>query len=146
MSWDDIKVLVKTAQENGDPTASYIKDLKLKTNHITLLLSDPYDGSGSEQDEERSPMLVDIDLSLTAYANARRYYDQKRTAAKKQQKTLESADKALKSAERKTKQTLKEANAISTISKARKTYWFEKFFWFISSDNYLVRLLLFSKS
>lgn len=67
-----------------------------------------------------------------------RYYDQKRNAAKKQQKTIESADKALKSAERKTKQTLKEVQTISSISKARKTYWFEKFYWFISSDNYLV--------
>lgn len=32
----------------------------------------------------------------------------KRTAAKKQQKTIESQSKALKSAEKKTKQTLKE--------------------------------------
>ncbi|XP_047536851.1 ribosome quality control complex subunit NEMF homolog [Vanessa atalanta] len=141
MSWDDITLLVKTAQDNNDPVASSIKQLKLNTNHITLLLQDPYDDGNSEDDEceERlKPMLVDIDLSLTAFANARRYYDQKRTAAKKQQKTLESADKALKSAERKTKQTLKEAHTISNISKARKTYWFEKFYWFISSDNYLV--------
>ncbi|XP_022817597.1 nuclear export mediator factor NEMF homolog [Spodoptera litura] len=132
MSWDDIHLLVKTAQDNDDPIASCIKHLKLNTNHITLLLTDPYG------EEDLKPMLVDIDLSLTAYANARRYYDQKRNAAKKQQKTLESAGKALKSAERKTKQTLKEAHTVSNIIKARKTYWFEKFFWFISSDNYLV--------
>ncbi|XP_026332857.1 nuclear export mediator factor NEMF [Hyposmocoma kahamanoa] len=134
MSWDDIKLLVQTAQDNKDPIASCIKQMKLNKNHITLLLTDPYEDS----DEELKPMLVDIDLSLTAFANARKYYDQKRNAAKKQQKTLSSSDKALKSAERKTKQTLKEANTISNITKARKTYWFEKFFWFISSDNYLV--------
>ncbi|CAH2983554.1 unnamed protein product [Chilo suppressalis] len=141
MSWDDIKLLVKTAQDNADPVATCIKDLKLGTNHITLLLSDPYSHADEGDDEEEEllkPMLVDVDLSLTAFANARRYYDQKRNAAKKQQKTLESADKALKSAERKTKQTLKEASAISSITKARRTYWFEKFLWFISSDNYLV--------
>ncbi|CAH2244833.1 jg23044 [Pararge aegeria aegeria] len=149
MSWDDIQLLVKTAQDNNDPVASSIKELKLKTNHITLLLKDPYnfdeddDGEDDEDDDEDEarrlkPMLIDIDLSLTAFANARRYYDQKRNAAKKQQKTVESAGKALKSAERKTKQTLKEAHTISNITKARKTYWFEKFFWFISSDNYLV--------
>ncbi|XP_053613613.1 ribosome quality control complex subunit NEMF homolog isoform X2 [Plodia interpunctella] len=141
MSWDDIKLLIKTAQDNQDPVASCIKELKLNTNHITLLLTDPYhddDDDDGRGDDRLEPMLVDIDLSLTAYANARRYYDQKRNAAKKQQKTLESADKALKSAERKTKQTLKEANTISSISKARRTYWFEKFYWFISTDNYLV--------
>ena len=27
---------------------------------------------------------------------------------------------------------------IALIKKVRKTYWFEKFYWFISSDNYLV--------
>ncbi|CAH0728636.1 unnamed protein product, partial [Brenthis ino] len=144
MSWDDIQLLVKTAQDNNDPIASSIKQLKLNTNHITMLLKDPYDddddsdGDGDDRANRLKPMMVDIDLSLTAFANARRYYDQKRHAAKKQQKTLESADKALKSAERKTKQTLKEAHTISSITKARKTYWFEKFYWFISSDNFLV--------
>ncbi|XP_013135728.1 PREDICTED: nuclear export mediator factor NEMF homolog isoform X3 [Papilio polytes] len=139
MSWDNIDLLIKTAQENKDPIACIIKHLKLNTNHITLLLSDPYDDESDDGEElDLKPMLVDIDLSLTAFANARRYYDQKRNAAKKQQKTIESADKALKSAERKTKQTLKEVQTISSISKARKTYWFEKFYWFISSDNYLV--------
>jgi predicted ribosome quality control (RQC) complex YloA/Tae2 family protein len=68
-----------------------------------------------------------------------RYYDKKRSAAKKQQKTLESQGKALKSAEKKTKQTLKEVQAVTSISKARKVFWFEKFFWFISSENYLGR-------
>ncbi|XP_049948427.1 ribosome quality control complex subunit NEMF-like [Schistocerca serialis cubense] len=83
-------------------------------------------------------MTIDVDLDLSAYSNARRYYEQKRNAAKKQQKTIESHSKALKSAERKTKQTLKEVQAMVNISKARKVYWFEKFHWFISSENYLV--------
>lgn len=71
-----------------------------------------------------------------------RYYDLKRSAAKKQQKTIESQGKALKSAEKKTKQTLKEVKAITTINKARKVYWFEKFFWFISSENYLGNVVI----
>ena len=45
---------------------------------------------------------------------------------------------ALKSAERKTKETLKEVETTTRIKKARKTYWFEKFLWFISSENFLV--------
>ncbi|GBP78961.1 Nuclear export mediator factor NEMF homolog [Eumeta japonica] len=148
LPWEEIQALLKTAQERKDPIASVIKHLKLNINHITLLLNDPYaenselghdeDNDSNTHFEKLKPMLVDIDLSLTAFANARRYYDQKRNAAKKQQKTIESHGKALKSAERKTKQTLKEVQTISSINKARKTYWFEKFFWFISSDNYLV--------
>ncbi|KAK6639202.1 hypothetical protein RUM43_007472 [Polyplax serrata] len=146
MAWTDIEAFVKQGKAMGDPVASSIKGLKLDINHITLQLSDPYDSESSNEEGDEKPnkmkksktIDVDIDLDLTAFANARRYYDQKRSAAKKQQKTIESQDKALKSAEKKTKQALKEMKAIVNISKVRKTLWFEKFFWFISSENYLV--------
>ena len=52
-----------------------------------------------------------------------RYYSQKKHAAKKEQRTLEASDKALKAAERKTKQTLKEVAVATSIQKVRKTYW-----------------------
>lgn len=137
MAWPDIQALLTEAQSRGDPVATSIKNLKLVKNHISLYLTDPYaEQDGDEQ--EIAPMIVDIDLAHSAYANATRYYDQKRFAAKKQQKTIESQGKALKSAERKTKQTLKEVQLIHSINKARKVYWFEKFYWFITSENYLV--------
>ncbi|KZC06563.1 Nuclear export mediator factor NEMF like protein [Dufourea novaeangliae] len=136
MAWPDIKVLLKEAESRGDPVASAIKQLKLETNHISLLLHDPYEDS--DEESELKPLLIDIDLAHTAFGNATKYYSQKRSAAKKQQKTIESQDKALKSAEKKTKQTLKEVQAIHSINKLRKIYWFEKFYWFISSENYLV--------
>lgn len=134
LSWDEIDNLIKEAANKGDPIAKQIKQLKLEINHFSILLSDPY---GDEENELPS-MVVDIDLDLSAFANARKYYDQKRSAAKKQQKTIESQSKAMKSAEKKTKQTLKEMQTITNINKARKVYWFEKFYWFISSENYLV--------
>ncbi|XP_055625255.1 ribosome quality control complex subunit NEMF homolog [Toxorhynchites rutilus septentrionalis] len=148
MSWSDIQDLVKAAQANHDPVASVIKQLKLEINHISLMLKDPYaalddededDNEDREDDEGKlEPMVVDVDLALTAFANARRYYDQRRHAARKEQKTIESSSKALKNAEKKTIQTLKDVRTQTTISKARKVYWFEKFYWFISSENYLV--------
>ena len=36
---------------------------------------------------------VDIDLGLSVYANARRYYDMKKQAAKKEQKTVDASNK-----------------------------------------------------
>ncbi|CAL8273531.1 unnamed protein product [Merluccius merluccius] len=167
VDWAEIGLIVKEAQETGDPVACAIKELKLQTNHITMLLKNPYvldeeqDGDEEREEEEvaekvqkgkknkkdkgqtnklqkNKPMLVDVDLSLSAYANAKKYYDHKRTAAKKEQKTVEAAQKAFKSAEKKTKQTLKEVQTVTTIQKARKVYWFEKFLWFVSSENYLV--------
>lgn len=139
---------------SGDPVASRIKGLKLETNHFTMLLTDIYahidddeddDEDGSSDGEAASAassdpmeMLVDIDLDLSAQANARRFYHAKKSAAHKLEKTEASHSVAMKSAEKKTKETLKEAAAITNIIKARKTFWFEKFFWFISSENYLV--------
>ncbi|KAI9578214.1 nuclear export mediator factor NEMF homolog [Glossina fuscipes] len=146
MSWPDIQELVKAAQTNADPVAGAIHQLKLEINHISLKLSDPYAVSSEDSDDygesgikkEKDVMVVDVDLGLSAWANARKYYDLKRSAAQKEQKTVDASQKALKSAERKTQQTLKEVRTISNISKARKVYWFEKFYWFISSENYLV--------
>ncbi|KAM5129613.1 ribosome quality control complex subunit NEMF [Mantella aurantiaca] len=166
IDWTEIGQIVKEAQVQGDPVALAIKDLKLQTNHITMLLKNPYIHSEEEDEDEEEekpeseeqkgkkkkgknkqqpkktqknkPVLVDVDLSLSAYANAKKYYDHKRNAAKKTQKTVEAAEKAFKSAEKKTKQTLKEVQTVTTIQKARKVYWFEKFLWFISSENYLV--------
>ncbi|KAM4543259.1 ribosome quality control complex subunit NEMF [Odontesthes bonariensis] len=162
VDWTEIGIIVKEAQAAGDPVACAIKDLKLQTNHITMLLKNPYISEDEQEEEKKDaveekgkknrnkdkgqskklqrnkPMLVDVDLGLSAYANAKRYYDHKRSAEKKEQKTIEAADKAMKSAEKKTQQTLKEVQTVTTIQKARKVYWFEKFLWFISSENYLV--------
>ena len=147
--WDQIKEIIKEATENRDPVASRIKQLKFDVNHIVMLLTDPYehlnkdyyedsDGDEKEEDADASELMIEIDLSLSAQANARKYFVQKKTAAVKEKKTVESGGVALKSAEKKTKQQLKEMSKIATINKARKVFWFEKFFWFISSENYLV--------
>ncbi|XP_021034682.1 nuclear export mediator factor NEMF isoform X1 [Mus caroli] len=167
IDWTEIGVIVKEAQAHGDPVACAIKELKLQTNHVTMLLRNPYllseeeDGDGDasiensdaeapkgkkkkqknkqlQKPQKNKPLLVDVDLSLSAYANAKKYYDHKRYAAKKTQRTVEAAEKAFKSAEKKTKQTLKEVQTVTSIQKARKVYWFEKFLWFISSENYLI--------
>uniref|UniRef100_A0A8C9Z7W1 Ribosome quality control complex subunit NEMF n=1 Tax=Sander lucioperca TaxID=283035 RepID=A0A8C9Z7W1_SANLU len=163
VDWTEIGIIVKDAQAAGDPVACAIKELKLQTNHITMLLKNPYISEEDQEEEEKKdvveekgkknknkdkgqnkkvqrnkPMLVDVDLGLSAYANAKKYYDFKRTAEKKEHKTIEAADKAMKSAEKKTQKTLKEVQTVTTIQKARKVYWFEKFLWFISSENYLV--------
>ncbi|KAH0501827.1 Nuclear export mediator factor Nemf [Microtus ochrogaster] len=167
IDWTEIGLIVKEAQAQGDPVASAIKELKLQTNHVSMLLRNPYLLSEEEDDDcdasvenndaeppkgkkkkqknkqlqkpqKNKPLLVDVDLSLSAYANAKKYYDHKRYAAKKTQRTVEAAEKAFKSAEKKTKQTLKEVQTVTSIQKARKVYWFEKFLWFISSENYLI--------
>ncbi|KAI8051426.1 fibronectin-binding protein A N-terminus-domain-containing protein [Syncephalis plumigaleata] len=81
---------------------------------------------------------VSIDAGMTAYANARAFFDQKRQSAVKHEKTMAQADKAFKSAEKKIRQDLHQVKITATINRMRKPFWFEKFMWFISSEGYLV--------
>jgi hypothetical protein len=47
-------------------------------------------------------------------------------------------EKALKQAEKQTQKALNKQQLRRNLSVVRKTLWFEKFHWFLSSDNYLV--------
>jgi len=91
--------------------------------------------------------LVQVDLSLSAFANARRYYEQRKKAAEKGTKTMEASAQALRAAEKKALEVLagtasknkrKKATPLNTLKAIRKPLWFEKFRYFITSENYLV--------
>lgn len=151
ISWSDIWKTILQAQAMKDPIASLITSVKFDRNEFTMRLSDPYE---SEDDDEKAASEqgnqkhkagaksrfknVDIDISLSAYANARRFFVRRRTAVNKEKKTIEVSVKAFKNVERQTKEMLKEVVVKTNITKARKRYWFENFFWFISSDGFLV--------
>ncbi|KAG0329329.1 hypothetical protein BG000_000106 [Podila horticola] len=154
MDWKDLADLVEEEKRHGNPIALMIDTLKLDSNHICVILSDPYeeeyveyDNEEDEEDQEvedrhqpkpKATVLVDLDIYLTAFANARNYYDVKKQSAIKHEKTLAHASKAFKSAEKKIRQDLQEVKITTSIQRVRKPYWFEKFMWFITSENYLV--------
>ncbi|ROT35367.1 hypothetical protein SODALDRAFT_346319 [Sodiomyces alkalinus F11] len=169
MDWVNINKLIEREQERGNPVAEMIKlPLRLHEDVITLLLGreeemddddmdEAYESgyeSGSESGSESSDdedagagsrgadkrLQVDVHLSLSPWANARGYYEQRRTAAVKQQKTLQQSGVALKNAERKIEEDLKKGlkQEKAVLQPIRRQMWFEKFIWFISSDGYLV--------
>ncbi|ORZ14664.1 fibronectin-binding protein A N-terminus-domain-containing protein [Absidia repens] len=153
MDWLDLKELVTEEKRKNNPIALMIDDLKLKTNQITLLLSTDDDSdsdndsnSDDDNDSDKSStntnqqqvFKVDVDIATTAFANARNYYDMKKSTAVKHEKTIAATSKALKSAERKIRQDLKETKISVSINKIRKPFWFEKFMWFISTEGHLV--------
>lgn len=80
MSWDNIEEVINEARAKDDPSALAIQKLKLEINHISLYLEDPYAESNDSDclEEENSSgnkipsMVVDVDLDLSAFANARR--------------------------------------------------------------------------
>ncbi|KAJ5605503.1 hypothetical protein N7510_008284 [Penicillium lagena] len=164
MDWGEIARLIEMEQGRGNPVAQSIKlPLKLYENTVTLLLGEvgqeededddelaSSDESESESDDDEreeqrreteSRMLsIDIDLGLTPWANATQYYEQKKVASQKQQRTAQSSQKALKSHEKKVttdlKRSLKQEKQV--LRQARTPFWFEKFIFFISSEGYLI--------
>ena len=165
MDWGEIARLIEMEQGRGNPVAQIIKlPLKLYENTVTLLLgegeeeeeeedaestdeSDSDSDSENKEQEERkradaaSRMLkIDIDLGLSPWANASQYYDQKKTASEKEQRTAQSSSKALKSHEKKVTADLKKGlkQEKQVLRQARVPFWFEKFVFFISSEGYLV--------
>ena len=87
IGWDEIEEFLQEAQEDDDPVACAIKELKLKTNQIVMFLVEPswdgFDQSDTSDDEdeiEDVPLSarIEIDLGLSAYGNAKAYYDSKK--------------------------------------------------------------------
>ncbi|KAF1356458.1 hypothetical protein BDV97DRAFT_287364 [Delphinella strobiligena] len=166
MDWVEIDRLIEMEQTRHNPVAEMIKlPLKLQENTATLFLSeysyqeeddDMADETDSEpsdsEDEDSRPaaqrpakqedkrLTVDIDLGLSGWSNARQYYDQRKSAATKQEKTEQASSKALKSTEAKIQADLKKGlkQEKQVLRPVRKALWFEKFIYFISSDGYLV--------
>ena len=167
IGWPEIARLIEMEQQRNNPVAEMIKlPLKLHENTVTLMLmeadfEDEADFEGNEtgsdvsdsEDEgekfskARRPneyvdkrLAVDVDLEISPWSNARQYYDQKKTAAVKEQRTMQSSEKALKSTERKINADLRKGlkQEKEVLRPQRKASWFEKYFHFISSEGYLV--------
>ena len=162
MDWVDVNKLVEREQKQHNPVAEIIKlPMKLDESTITLLLGEEEEEAEAEDkmdfdydtDEDTADdavpekakgpdrrLAIDINLKLTPWNNATDYYNQKRTAADKQHKTVQQSEIALKNAEQKIAEDLKKGlkQEKPVLQPIRKQLWFEKFIWFISSDGYLV--------
>ena len=168
MDWEVIGKMIERERKRGNAVAAIIDSVKLEGNKITVLLAEDDGEESSEEDDddddsdddngsdeeaarenknkdkekkaESQKLKIDIDLSLTGYANARVYYTEKKTLAVKEEKTIQSSSKALKSTEKKVLLDLKKGlnKEKQLLRPVRQMYWWEKFFWFISSEGYLV--------
>ena len=142
MGWDQLEQVVKVEQtQNRNPIALLIHKLDLEHDAMVLRLPTTATTGGDE------PPTLDVRVSLkeSAYANANTLFAKYRSSKEKSQKTIEASTKALKAAEETARKQLAEARKRSKQSAAgsvpggkRKVLWFEKFHWFVTSDNYLV--------
>ena len=147
-SWRDLEEMIEEEKENGNPVATLIHSLHLERNSISLWLEDIESRMKPEGSapEDVGKMIVEVDLGLSsAHANVQAYYELKKKQSDKARRTLESNDKALAAAEKNVLAKLRKIQEAKLEQAAggkgrveRKPYWFEKFHWFISSENYLV--------
>lgn len=134
VKWADIWKNIKDEKKRGNVFANIIHKIDL-LNGIVVVMLNPKD----EEDSEAPTELVKIDIRLTAYQNFEKYYNEKKKSALKENKTKDAAQIAIKSAEKTAIKELRiEKQKIENLQKMRKIFWFEKYNWFITSENYLV--------
>eukprot|EP00803_Ostreobium_quekettii_P009621 evm.model.scf_1149.3 EVM.evm.TU.scf_1149.3 scf_1149:29603-44453(-) len=141
MDWKEVGRLIKEEREAGNPVAGNIHSLELEQNKITMLLADcgSDDEPGTSAAQGKSiKRKVQLDLSMMAHANARLHYGARKKHQNKEKRTQEATGAAVKAAEKKAQNKTKQKQNTGVISQLRKPLWFERFTWFISSENYLV--------
>jgi len=166
MAWQDIEAMVALEARQGNPIASLIKRLRLDKNRVVLELPAPHEedeegeadpeaeaeedrfeddggaAGGSRLRAARSSGVpgidVEIDLALSAHANARTLFSHKKAVGQKHAQTLESSSRAVAAVEQSTLKTIEAQKQKQTLKEARKVHWFERFHWFVSSDGHLV--------
>lgn len=134
-SWDDIKRMVSDSRKNGDPLANMIHDIDIMKSQVTVLLGDP-----SAEDQYSELLPVEINIEYNAYTNATMYYSSKKKNYQKELRTKEASEQVLKIAEKDALKVIekKKNEQFQKNMPTRKLFWFEKFYWFISSEGILV--------
>jgi predicted ribosome quality control (RQC) complex YloA/Tae2 family protein len=121
VTWQEIQDKIKGARKAGIALTDKISSLDAKKGTITLELG------GKD---------IEMDLRLSAGENASRFYE----AAKKAESKRKGAQSALQNELEKLK-GLKGEKALGkeeTLREKRQKKWYERYRWFISSDDFLV--------
>lgn len=129
LQWEAIERAVEREKELENPVAKCIKCLNLDRNCFTIELLTFDNETG----------LVEIDITQNAFKNAEMYYVKAKEDKTKMDKTMIASEKLQKKAEKEANKELELlTNQVPVFREIRKAEWFEKFHWFISSENYLV--------
>lgn len=148
IQWQEIQRQVKEERKANNPLANLIFKMDLERNVISCIL-DAVNENAQEDEmfkvDDRylsnfdPVVVVDVDLTMSAQLNIRKYFEIKKKSLEKEQKTKEASVAAIQQAEKaalrdleKHKLTMLKANTTN-----RKVFWFEKFIWFVTSENYL---------
>jgi len=141
LSWPEIYQAVEVQKRMGHSIAQRMGDIDFKRNRLELLLEGEH-GDYQAENEPHEEVSVWLDLDTNAAGNVSRLHMHRKAQKKKLSKTVDNANLAIKQAEQKLKTDITKFNDTIErsrhLSKVRRRFWFEKFFWFITSENYLV--------
>ncbi len=150
MSWDDIQLMVDEETENGNPIASMVVSLNLEKNQVVVRLGDDLNSIAASDDDDdddddeggRNDRVlyedVEVDISISAHANASALFKRKKLANVHHEKATKASALAVNSVEDSVMRQLETNKLRISLKSARSVHWFEKFAWFISSEGYLV--------
>ena len=137
MSWEDISEMVAADAARGNPIAALVVSMKLDKHLVTIRLQDPFIDAEDDEQIASGTKTIEIDLSMSAFANARRLYGGRKTAKVKEAKTIEASVRVIQNVEAAAMKALEASKVRSSLKPLRHVYWFEKFNWFITTEGYL---------
>jgi predicted ribosome quality control (RQC) complex YloA/Tae2 family protein len=143
LQWKEIWRMIKEEKRSGNPLANLISAIDLEKKSITLIFSSGEKHSEHDAneffDDQTENLMITIDIDLSAQGNIQKYFEIKKKTQEKEERTKGKANEAIKHAEDQARKALlKTRNEQKLKTAARKPFWFEKFDWFISSENYLI--------
>ncbi|OHT00563.1 hypothetical protein TRFO_07888 [Tritrichomonas foetus] len=124
--WDEIREAIRAYQESGNELARMIDKIEFEKGQFWVLIPD----------DEGEYVRTLIDLRKTAHANASAYFNKRGGINEKLQRTTEKEAEVVKKVDREAQ--AQKRTVAPTIQERRKTWWFERFHWFITTENYLV--------
>jgi len=107
IGWSDIKRMVKEERKRNNPFASLIYSIDFEKNTVSLMLDavDEADENSLQIDDHYlgnfdQVMRVEIDLSISAQLNIKKYFEIRKKSHQKEIKTQDAAKVAIKQAEK----------------------------------------------
>ena len=130
LSWAEISETVAAQGKAGHPVASRIGKIDFNRNRFQMRII---------EDEN---VNVWLDLSLGGTQNVSALHAMRKHHKEKLAKTQDQAAAAIKAAEQKLRSDLSKfddsVERDRHLAKVRRRFWFEKFYWFITSEGFLV--------
>ncbi len=145
LDWNELEQhLNYLKEEEHNELALLIHKLDLKKNSAIILLSENMQHVNYTTDElndeiSLQPIKINIKLNLNAYQNVSIYYQKKKENLYHMNQTKLYTSKKIEKTKEKISEKISKLNKDHfKIKKLRNYQWYEKFHWFISSENLLV--------